>query len=44
MIKKVDEKYIESLNEREAVLSQKIKLRQQEQQQVNSLFLEHVRK
>lgn len=42
--KRVDEKKLEALNERELQLEQKIRQREEEQGKVNAVFLEHVRK
>jgi hypothetical protein len=42
--KRVDEKKLEALNEREHQLEVKIRQREEEQTRVNAVFLEHVRK
>lgn len=43
-LRKVDEKYIESLNERELQLEQKIHQREEEQKRASRVFQEHVKK
>ena len=42
--KRIDQKKLEALNERERQLEQKIRQREDEQNKVNAVFLEHVRK
>jgi hypothetical protein len=42
--KRVDEKKLEALNERERQLEFKVRQREEEQAKVNAVFLEHVRK
>ncbi len=43
-LRKVDEKYLESLGKREEQLDEQIRDREQKQKEVNRMFLEHVRK
>jgi hypothetical protein len=43
-LRRVDQKYLESLAKREGQLEEQLKEREQKQEQVNRLFLEHVRK
>lgn len=42
--KRIDEKKLQALNERERQLEMKIRQREDEQNKVNAVFLEHVRK
>ncbi len=43
-LRKVDEKYLESLGKREEQLDEQIRDREQKQKEVKRMFLEHVRK
>ena len=43
-IRKVDQKYLESLSKRENQLDEQIREREVKQKEVNGMFLEHVRK
>lgn len=43
-LRKVDEKYLESLGKREEQLDGQIREREEKQKEVNRMFLEHVRK
>lgn len=42
--KRIDEKKLQALNERERQLEMKIRQREDEQNKVNAVFFEHVRK